>query len=208
LTALGRRRSAFERYCVSQALPFTRAGHKNGGARLDVTFHRSSFVMGCSPCGVRGLDIPCSAHIGTRSQTYEDQRSKQVTVVPSMTPYESFDRLYPTSQNRRARTSCWMLSASGTEKIEISDQIADVSCRNIPDENQRFSSGRESEIYSAESEALCCNSSCVATSSLSFTLMNFSEVTERVVPIQTAQSCTVMLTTHICLKTLCWRSKG
>ncbi len=48
----------------------------NGAARLNVTFHRPSFVMACSLCGVRGLDIPCSAHIGTGSQTCENQRSK------------------------------------------------------------------------------------------------------------------------------------
>jgi hypothetical protein len=33
--------------------------------------------MACSLCGVRGLDIPCSARIGTGSRTYENQRSKQ-----------------------------------------------------------------------------------------------------------------------------------
>jgi hypothetical protein len=31
--------------------------------------------MAFSLCGVRGLDIPCSAHIRTGSQTYEHQRS-------------------------------------------------------------------------------------------------------------------------------------
>jgi hypothetical protein len=31
--------------------------------------------------------------------------------------------------------------------------------------------------------------------------MNCSEVRERVVPIKTAQGCTVVLTTHVCLKT-------
>ncbi len=59
--------------------------------------------------------------------------------------------------------------------------------------------GRESDIGSAEPEALCCDGG--ATSSLSSSLMNCWEVTERVVPIQTAQGGTVMLTTHVCLKT-------
>jgi hypothetical protein len=40
-----------------------------------------------------------------------------------------------------------------------------------------------------------------ATSSLSSSLMNCSDVRERVVPIQTAQGGTVMLTTHVFLKT-------
>ena len=36
---------------------------------------------------------------------------------------------------------------------------------------------------------------------MSSSFLNCSEVTERVVPIQTAQGGTVMLTTHVCLKT-------
>ncbi len=59
--------------------------------------------------------------------------------------------------------------------------------------------GRESEVESAEPEALCCDGG--ATSSLSSSLMNGSDVQERVVAIQTAQGCTVLLTSHVCLKT-------
>ena len=80
--------------------------------------------------------------------------------------------------------------------MEISYKVADVifyqsvkECANV---------GRESDIDSAESEALCCNGGAI--SSLSSSLMNCSEVTEHVVPIQTAQGGTVMLTTHVCLK--------
>jgi hypothetical protein len=61
--------------------------------------------MACSLCGVRGLDIPCSAHIGTGSQTYENQRSKRVTVASL------------TSESRRLRTSCWMLSSVRTAAV-------------------------------------------------------------------------------------------
>ncbi len=92
--------------------------------------------MACSLCGVRGLDIPCSAHIGTGSQTYENQRSKQVTVATSTSPYESFDRLYhlylipdlrkQTLENKLLDAIC--KGVSGTEIIEISDKIADVIC--------------------------------------------------------------------------------
>jgi hypothetical protein len=96
-----------------------------GAARLNVTFHRPSFVMACSLCGVRGLDIPCSAHIGTGSQTYENQRSKQVTVASSMSPYERFDRLYPIPDHIEQTLENKLLDAicngiSRTEIIEIS----------------------------------------------------------------------------------------
>jgi hypothetical protein len=158
--------------------------------------------MACSLCGVRGLDIPCSAHIGTGSRTYENQRSKQVTVALSTSQYESFDRLYPipdltkqTLDNKLLDTIC--KGILGTEIIEVSDKIADVICDQSVKECAYV--GRESEIDSAELEALCCDDG--ATSSLSSSLMNCSEVTERVVPIQTAQGGTVMLTTHVCLKT-------
>ena len=82
--------------------------------------------MACSLCGVRGLDIPCSAHIRTGSQTYENQRSKQVTVATLTSPYESFDRLYPIPDLRKQTLENKLLDAickeiSGTEIIEISD---------------------------------------------------------------------------------------
>ena len=59
--------------------------------------------------------------------------------------------------------------------------------------------GSESELNSAEPEALCCDVG--ATSSFASSFLNCSEVTERVVLIQTAQGGTVMLTTYFCLKT-------
>ena len=58
--------------------------------------------------------------------------------------------------------------------------------------------GRESND-STETEALCCDDGAI--SSLSSLFMNYSEITERVVPIQTAQGGTVMHSTHVCLKT-------
>ena len=161
--------------------------------------------MACSLCGVRGLDIPCSAHIRTGSQTCENQRSKdskQVTVASSTSPYERFDGLYPIPDYRRATLENKMLDAickrvAGTEIIIISEKAADVICDQSAGECAYV--GRESEIDSAEPEALCCDGG--ATSSLSSSLMNCSDVRERVVPIQTAQGGTVMLTTHVCLKT-------
>ncbi len=57
----------------------------------------------------------------------------------------------------------------------------------------------ESELDSAEPEALYCDGG--ATSSLSSSFLNGTEITERAVPIQTAEGGTVMMTTHVCLKT-------
>jgi len=108
--------------------------------------------MACSLCGVRGLDIPCSAHIRTGSQTCENQRSKQVTVASSTSPYERFDGLYPIPDYRRATLENKMLDAickrvAGTEIIIISEKAADVICDQsagecadyvpMSDENQR-----------------------------------------------------------------------
>ena len=73
----------------------------------------------------------------------------------------------------------------GTKIIEISDKIADVICDQSVMELECAYVGRESEIDSAEPKALCCDGSII---------MNCSEVTERVVPIQTAQGGTVMST--------------
>ncbi len=80
---------------------------------------------------------------------------------------------------------------SGAEIIENSDKIADVICAQNVKESAYVRRG--SEIDSAEPEALCCDGG--ATSPFSSSLMNCSEVTERVVPIHTAQAGTVMLTT-------------
>ena len=89
--------------------------------------------MACSLCGMRGLDIPCSAHIGTGSQTYDNQRSKQVTVASSTSTYERFDRLFPIPDLRKQTLENKLLDAicrgvSGSEIIEISNKIADVMC--------------------------------------------------------------------------------
>ena len=80
---------------------------------------------------MRGLDIPCSAHTRTGSQTYEDQRSKQVTVASSTSPYG--DRLSPIPDYRRATLENKMLDAigkrvAGTEIIIISEKAADMIC--------------------------------------------------------------------------------
>jgi hypothetical protein len=148
--------------------------------------------MACCLCGVRGLDIPCSGHIRIGSQTYGNQRSKQVTVASSMSRYESFGRLYPIPDLRKQMREDKLLDAickgkSAAEIIEISDKIADVIC----DQSVKGCAnvGGESEIDSAEPEALCCYDG--ATLSLASSLMNCSEVTERVVPIQTVQGTSV-----------------
>ncbi len=60
--------------CVSQPLRLTRADPINRGREMKRHFPSSIFWRAL--CGVRGLDIPCSAHIGTGSRTCENQRSK------------------------------------------------------------------------------------------------------------------------------------
>ena len=69
----------------------------------------------------------------------------------------------------------------------------------IFDKNECAFVGRETESDSTEPEALCCDGG--ATSSLSSSFLNCSEISERAVPIQTAQGGTVMVTTHVCIKT-------
>ena len=81
------------------------------------------------------------------------------------------------------------------EIIIIPEHIA----ATIFDKNECAFVGRESESDSTEPEALCCDGG--ATSSLSSSFLNCSEISERAVPIQTAQGGTVMMTTHVCIKT-------
>ena len=116
--------------------------------------------MACPLCGVRGLDIPCSAHTETGSQTYVNQRFKQVAVASSTSPYEIFNRSYPIPDLRKQTFENKLLDAicrgvSGTEIIEIFDKITDVICDQSVGECAY--AGRESEINSAEPEALCCD---------------------------------------------------
>jgi hypothetical protein len=59
--------------------------------------------------------------------------------------------------------------------------------------------GQESDNDSAEPEVLCCENG--ATTSLSSSFLNCTEITERAVAINTAQDGTVMMTMHVCLKT-------
>ena len=81
------------------------------------------------------------------------------------------------------------------EIITISKRIADV----IFGWKERAFVGQESEHDSAEPEALCCDNG--ATISLSSSFLNCTGITERAVAIDTAQDGTVMMTTHVCLKT-------
>jgi hypothetical protein len=116
---------------------------------------------------------------------------------------ERHEGLYSVSYNRKDLLQFKLTDAickgkAGTEIITIPEGnqgIADV----IFAKKECAFFGRESELAKAEPEALCCDGG--ATSSLSSSFLNCSEVTERVVPIQTAQGGTVMLTTHVCLKT-------
>jgi hypothetical protein len=64
--------------------------------------------------------------------------------------------------------------------------VPDIIANAIFDVKESVFVERESELNSAEPEALCCDGG--ATSSLSFSFLNCSEVTERVGPIQTAQA--------------------
>ena len=80
------------------------------------------------------------------------------------------------------------------EIISIPERIANV----IFEMEECAFVGQESSD-STTPDALCCDGG--ATSSLSSSVMNCSEIVERVVPIQTAQGGTVMVTTHVCLKT-------
>ena len=59
--------------------------------------------------------------------------------------------------------------------------------------------GQESELNSAEPEALCCDGG--ATASLSSLFLNCTDITERAVLIHTAEGGTVVTTTHVYLKT-------
>ena len=81
------------------------------------------------------------------------------------------------------------------KKIILSKRIADY----IFGREECAFVGQESELSSAEPEALCCDGG--ATSSLSSSFLNCTDITERAVPISTAQDGTVMTTTHVCLKT-------
>ena len=156
--------------------------------------------MACSPYGVREHETLCRAHEGSWKQTHVNQGSKQVTVASSLTPREVIDKLYskPYHQhqmyaNQELPTNCD--GDCGMEIITIPDYLSDT----IFDENEFAFVGQEGEPDSTESEKLCCDGG--ATSSLSSSFINCSDIKERVVPIQTAQGGTVMHTTHICLKT-------
>jgi hypothetical protein len=149
---------------------------------------------------VHGLGGPCSAHTGTGEPTYENQRSKQVTVASSLTPRDVLDELYSVPYLKE-RTSEDIISEHicrgkiGTKIITIPERIANV----IFDQKECAFVGAESIFESAEPEALCCDGG--ATTSLSSSFINCAEITERVVPINTAQGGTVMYTTHVCVKT-------
>ncbi len=84
---------------------------------------------------------------------------------------------------------------NGSKKIILSKRIADY----IFGRGECAFVGQESELDQAEPEALCCDGRAI--SSLSSSFLNCTEITERAVPIHTAQGGTVMTTTHVCLKT-------
>ena len=62
---------------MSQPLLFIRADTIKESAKINVTSYSPLFVMTCSMCGVRELDISCSAHIVTRGQASDSQMAKQ-----------------------------------------------------------------------------------------------------------------------------------
>ena len=153
--------------------------------------------MATSICGVRMCNIWCRAHMGSCKSAQENHEPKQVTVASSTTPPEVLDRLYSKPYhyfvNQELEAIC--NGTSGTEIITIPEHIA----ATINGAQECAFVGRESDSDSTETEALCCDGG--ATSSLSSSFINCTEVKERVVPIQTAQGGTVMMTTHVCLKT-------
>ena len=156
--------------------------------------------MASSLCGVRMHNISRRAHTGSWKSAHENQEPKQVTVASSTTPPEVLDRLYSVPYHRKQMLDIQEVEAicngkSGTEIITIPEHIA----ATIFGEQECAFVGRESDSDSTEPEALCCDGG--ATSSLSSSFNNCAEISERVVPIQTAQGGTVMLTTHVCLKT-------
>ena len=142
-------------------------------------------------------NIWCRAHMGSCKSAQENQEPKQVTVASSTTPPDVLDRLYSKPYhyfvNQELEAIC--NGTSGTEIITIPEHIA----ATITGAQECAFVGRESDSDSTETEALCCDGG--ATSSLSSSFINCTEVKERVVPIQTAQGGTVMMTTHVCLKT-------
>jgi hypothetical protein len=149
---------------------------------------------------VPGLINGGSAHSRAGSETTEDQRSKQVTVASYTTPLEYYDGVYsmpyidfqsPANQVAKDENQ----DNNGSEIIILSKRIADY----IFGREECAFVGQESELDQAEPEALCCDGG--ATSSLSSSFLNCTEITERAVPIHTAQGGTVMTTTHVCLKT-------
>ncbi len=84
---------------------------------------------------------------------------------------------------------------NGSEKIVLSKRIADY----IFGREECAFVGQESELNSAETEALCYDGG--ATTSWSSSFLNCTDTTERAVPIHTAEGGTVMMTTHVGLKT-------
>jgi hypothetical protein len=116
-------------------------------------------------CGVRELDISCSAHNPTREQASDSRMAEQVTVASSTTPMERSEGLSSVPDNGKDLLYNKLLDEicegkSGTEMITIPERIADV----IFYKKECAFVGRESELAQADSEpeALCCDG--VATS--------------------------------------------
>ena len=109
--------------------------------------------MACSLCGVPGFGRSCSAHTGTDSQTYDEQRSKQVRAA-SMTSKDVLDKLYSTPYCKETIED--LISKSklkGTfedEIINITKNLADA----IFDVGESAFMGRELETDTEELEAL------------------------------------------------------
>ena len=87
--------------------------------------------------------------------------------------------------------------SKGREKIILMKRITDYSFGR---EECAFL-GQESELNSAEPEALCCDGGSTSLSSSSLNCTDITLITERAVPIHTPQGGTAMIPTHVCLKT-------
>jgi hypothetical protein len=80
--------------------------------------------------------MPCSAHVVTGSQTCESQRSIQVTVASSLTPWDVLDELYSVQYLKQRTPEDIILENVcrgniGMKIITILERIADAILYNF-----------------------------------------------------------------------------
>jgi hypothetical protein len=152
-----------------------------------------------SPCGVRRLGLPQSAHIRTGSGTCEKLRitgPNRFTAAWLMTPLEICDGFHSNPYSRQPTHENGLLKAAhenedSTEITIISKRIADVifywkECAFVGQETELGLIRQNQKRYGVR-----CDGG--ATSSLSSAFLNCPGITELAVPIQAAQGGTVMM---------------